>query len=217
MRLHVPDDAAGRRLDSFLADVPQIGSRAVAERLLGTGGVLVDGRVRLKSHKLAGGEEVEFEPPAAPKSTLEPESMDLAVPYEDEHLLIVDKPTGLVVHPAGTRGRARWCTGGSRTTSKVGTSRIARHRAPARPRHIRPARRRASPEAHRRLQELVRRVRSRASTAPSSSGARVAQGGRSTRRSAATAAMRSGIHSTPTLREAVTHFEVEELLKRHAL
>jgi len=50
MRLHVPDDAAGRRLDSFLADVPQVGSRAVAERLLGTGGVLVDGRVRLKSH-----------------------------------------------------------------------------------------------------------------------------------------------------------------------
>jgi 23S rRNA pseudouridine1911/1915/1917 synthase len=100
MRLHVPDDAAGRRLDSFLAELHQIGSRAVAERLLGTGGVLVDGRVRLKSHKLVGGEEIEFEPPTAPKSTLEPEAMDLSVPYEDEHLLIVDKPAGLVVHPA---------------------------------------------------------------------------------------------------------------------
>ncbi|MDX6424839.1 MAG: hypothetical protein QOD52_244, partial [Gaiellaceae bacterium] len=55
-RLLVPDDAAGRRLDSFLAELPEIGSRAVAERLLGTGGVLLDGRARLKSYKLAGGE-----------------------------------------------------------------------------------------------------------------------------------------------------------------
>ncbi len=99
-QLRVPDEAAGRRLDSFLAALPEIGSRAVAERLLGGGGVLVDGRARPKSHKLAGGEELEFEPPAAPVSTLEPQAMDLVVPYEDEHLLVVDKPAGLVVHPA---------------------------------------------------------------------------------------------------------------------
>ena len=55
-RLRVPDDAAGRRLDSVLAELPEIGSRAVAERLLNAGGVLVDGRARPKSHKLGGGD-----------------------------------------------------------------------------------------------------------------------------------------------------------------
>jgi 23S rRNA pseudouridine1911/1915/1917 synthase len=105
-RLHVPDTAAGERLDRFLAALPEIGSRAVAERLLGASGVLVDGRARLKSYKLEGGEELEFEPPAPPTSALEPQAMDLQIPYEDEHLLVVDKPAGLVVHPG-----AGWRTG----------------------------------------------------------------------------------------------------------
>jgi 23S rRNA pseudouridine1911/1915/1917 synthase len=89
-RLRVPEQAAGRRLDQFLAALPEIGSRAVAERLLSAGGVLVDGRARAKSHKLGGGEELEFEPPASPRSELEPQAMELTVPYEDEHLLVVD-------------------------------------------------------------------------------------------------------------------------------
>src|SRR5438876_360479 len=67
---------------------------------LGVAGVLVDGRPRLKSYKLEGGEELLFEPPPAPTSTLVPQAMDLVVPYEDEHLLVVDKHAGLVVHPA---------------------------------------------------------------------------------------------------------------------
>jgi 23S rRNA pseudouridine1911/1915/1917 synthase len=103
-RLRVPPDAAGERLDRFLARLPEIGSRAVAERLVAGEGVLVDGRARPKSHRLEGGEELEFEPPAPPVSTLTPEAMDLVVPYEDEHLLVVDKPAGLVVHPAPGHG-----------------------------------------------------------------------------------------------------------------
>jgi len=82
-RLRVPPESAGERLDRFLAQLPEIGSRAVAERLLGGGAVLVDGRSRAKSYKLEGGEEVEFELPAAAASTLVPEAMDLVVPYED--------------------------------------------------------------------------------------------------------------------------------------
>jgi len=99
-RLRVPPESAGERLDRFLAEVPEIGSRAVAERLVREGGVLVDGRARAKSHRLEGGEELEFETPAPRPSELVPEQMDLDVPYEDEHLLVVDKPAGLVVHPA---------------------------------------------------------------------------------------------------------------------
>ena len=95
----VPETAAGERLDRFLATIPAIGSRAAAERLLTAGDVLVDGVSRPKSHRLAGGEEVvvEQEPATAapPASTPEPR-----IAYEDEHLLVVDKPAGLVVHPA---------------------------------------------------------------------------------------------------------------------
>ena len=99
-RLRVPEEAAGERLDRFLAGLPEIGSRAVAERLLRDGGVLVDGAPRAKSARLAGGEELEFEAPGPVTSTLVPEEMELTVPYEDEHLLVVDKPAGMVVHPA---------------------------------------------------------------------------------------------------------------------
>ena len=59
----------------------------------------VDGVTRAKSWRLQGGEEVEFERPAEPLSP-EREELGLSIPYEDEHLLIVDKPVGLVVHPA---------------------------------------------------------------------------------------------------------------------
>jgi 23S rRNA pseudouridine1911/1915/1917 synthase len=104
-RLRVPPESAGERLDRFLSQLPEIGSRAVAERLLTGGGVRVDGRSRLKSHKLEGGEELEFEPPPPRTSTLEPQEMDLVIPYEDEHLLVVDKPAGLVVHPAPGHSR----------------------------------------------------------------------------------------------------------------
>jgi 23S rRNA pseudouridine1911/1915/1917 synthase len=80
--------------------LPEVGSRAAAERLLDAGAVLVDGRARSKSHKLAGGEEIaiaEQEPVAAAPDIAPP---GLTVAYADEHLLVVDKPAGVVVHPA---------------------------------------------------------------------------------------------------------------------
>ncbi|MGZ4381805.1 MAG: RluA family pseudouridine synthase, partial [Gaiellaceae bacterium] len=100
LRLLVPDDAAGARLDRFLAGLPELGSRAAAERALATGAVQVDGRGRPKSHRLEGGEELTVEVPDAARSALEPEELSLRIAYEDEHLLVVDKPAGLVVHPA---------------------------------------------------------------------------------------------------------------------
>jgi 23S rRNA pseudouridine1911/1915/1917 synthase len=62
--------------------------------------VLVDGAIRAKSFRLEGGEEVEVELAERAEPTLEPEAMDLRIAYEDEHLLVVDKPAGVVVHPA---------------------------------------------------------------------------------------------------------------------
>ena len=100
MKQRVPDAAAGERLDRYLAGLAEIGSRTLAERLLAAGDVRVDGAVRQKSHRLAGGEEVEFEPPARDDAPLVAEEMQLRIAYDDEHLLVVDKPAGLVVHPA---------------------------------------------------------------------------------------------------------------------
>jgi 23S rRNA pseudouridine1911/1915/1917 synthase len=97
-RIPVPPEAAGTRVDAFLAE--PLGSRARAARLLESGQVLVDGAKVAKRRVLAGGEEitvdVEEAPPAGP---VEPPP-DLAIPYQDEHVLVVDKPAGLVVHPA---------------------------------------------------------------------------------------------------------------------
>jgi 23S rRNA pseudouridine1911/1915/1917 synthase len=80
-----------------------VGSRALAERLVAAGAVLVDGERRPKSHRLAGGEELEIELPE--DVPLEPVELGLQLAFEDEYLLIVDKPAGIVVHPSGTEER----------------------------------------------------------------------------------------------------------------
>ena len=87
------------RLDRTLAGRAEVGSRSLAERLIADGAVLVDGEARAKSHRLEGGEEIVVELPPA-TAPLEAEEMDLDVVWEDEHLLVVDKPAGVVVHPA---------------------------------------------------------------------------------------------------------------------
>ena len=99
VRATVPDDAAGLRLDRFLAGLPEIGSRGVAERVLDLGTVRVDGEAAAKSRRLAGGETIEFEPPEE-SPPLGPEEVGVRISYEDEHLLVVDKPAGVVVHPS---------------------------------------------------------------------------------------------------------------------
>jgi 23S rRNA pseudouridine1911/1915/1917 synthase len=95
----VPDTAAGERLDRFVSTIPGVGSRAAAERLLAAGKVLVDGIDQPKSHRLGGGEEVSVDVTAAPVAAPAPPP-ELRIAYEDDHLLVVDKPAGLVVHPA---------------------------------------------------------------------------------------------------------------------
>jgi 23S rRNA pseudouridine1911/1915/1917 synthase len=93
----VPPEAAGERLDVFLA--AHTGSRSAAQRLIDAGAVTVDGEPRAKRFVLHGGERIEVgEAPVAP----EPEAADaeFEIAWQDEHLLVVDKPAGVVVHPA---------------------------------------------------------------------------------------------------------------------
>ena len=84
----------------MLAERPELESRALAERLIAAGAVLVDGERRAKSYRLEGGEEVTAEIPGA--TVLQAEALDVPIVWEDEHLLVVDKPAGIVVHPAGS-------------------------------------------------------------------------------------------------------------------
>lgn len=96
-----PEDA-GARIDAFLA-VP-LGSRSRAQRLLEAGAVTVDGRRVLKSARLLGGEAISVDESLEPADDAADvgagEPAAFGVVYEDEHLLVVDKPAGVVVHPA---------------------------------------------------------------------------------------------------------------------
>ena len=99
MELEVGSERAGERLDTFLAD--PLGSRARAQRLIDAGRVRVDGVAVPKRHRLSPGELVEVdEAEAKPAAVDEAAPAPFAVAYEDEHLLVVDKPAGVVVHPA---------------------------------------------------------------------------------------------------------------------
>jgi 23S rRNA pseudouridine1911/1915/1917 synthase len=102
--LPVPAAAAGARLDAWLAAELGI-PRARAAALAQDGAVLVDGRPAAKSTRLRGGERIAVEEPPAGEPEAGPPPPP-AVVWEDEHMLVVDKPAGLVVHPApGHRGQ----------------------------------------------------------------------------------------------------------------
>jgi len=218
VKRRVPDDAAGVRLDRFLAGVPEIGSRAVAERLLADGGVLVDGASLAKSHRLTGGEELEFDPPEHVAVELVPEQMPVRIAWEDDHLLVVDKPAGVVVHPAP--GHARGTLVHALLAHDVEGGEADRpgivHRLDRDTSGLMVVAR--SEDAHRRLQSLVRRRElerhylALVVGRPRSRRGRIeAPIGRDRRDPFK--------HSldTNTPRDAVTHFEVVELLPRHAL
>ena len=93
-RVTVPAAAAGERLDRFLAT--KLGSRGAAERAV-EAGALVDGLARPKSHRLEGGEKIELQEEVARPPLPAPPAPEIM--WEDEHLLVIDKPPGLVVHP----------------------------------------------------------------------------------------------------------------------
>ena len=98
--LEASAEDAGARLDAFLAARVEGVSRSTLKRVIEDGDVLVGGSAAKPSLKLKGGERVEVELPAPPPSGVEPEDIPLEILHEDEEVVVVNKPAGLVVHPA---------------------------------------------------------------------------------------------------------------------
>ncbi len=93
-------DTAGERLDAFLArTVPEL-TRSAAQRLLEEGCVRLNGRAAKKNDKLVPGDAVEYTIPEPKAVDIAPKEMPLDIVYEDEDVLVINKPKGLVVHPA---------------------------------------------------------------------------------------------------------------------
>ncbi|MGH2407509.1 MAG: RluA family pseudouridine synthase [Candidatus Limnocylindrales bacterium] len=95
----VPDAAAGTRVDRFMADASGL-SRAYVQRLISEGRLTSGGRALRANMLLHAGEALELEVPEVRPLEVEAEAIPLTIVYEDDDLLIVDKPAGLVTHPA---------------------------------------------------------------------------------------------------------------------
>jgi len=214
--VRVPADAAGLRLDRFLAGLEEVGSRAAAERILEADAVRVDGAARSKSYRVEAGQKIELEPPAS--APLVASSLDLRIAYEDDDLLVVDKPAGVAVHPG---------PGHSTGTLVHGLlGRTAGGTEPDRPGIVHRLDRDTSglmvvarnEDAYRRLQSLVRRHRLEREYLALVRGRPRSRSGRieaAIGRDRAEPTRQSIDTDTP--REAITHFEVVEQLPAHAL
>lgn len=98
--IRISPDQAGVRLDAYLASHIEGWSRARLQRLIENEDVLVNGKAAKPSYKLRAQDEIEVELIAPDTDTFSPEDIPLDIVYEDETLVVVNKPAGLVVHPA---------------------------------------------------------------------------------------------------------------------
>lgn len=96
----VPAEAEGERLDHFLAGKVSNLSRSQIQRFIEKKFVTVNGKVTKPSHKVRKGEYIRLEVPPTGPPELVPEPIPLDILYEDEQLIVVNKPAGMVVHPA---------------------------------------------------------------------------------------------------------------------
>ena len=109
--LAVPEDLAGERLDRALARMFPEYSRTRLKDWLLEGFVTVNGAAKRPRDLVAGGEVIRLQPQAALSVTSQPEAIDLDVVYEDDDLLVVNKPAGLVVHPGAGNVRGTLMNG----------------------------------------------------------------------------------------------------------
>ncbi|MDO8535477.1 MAG: RluA family pseudouridine synthase [Candidatus Omnitrophota bacterium] len=100
-KVRVSAENKGRRLDKFLAGhFEKDFSRVFLQRLLKKGKVLLNGEIPKRHHLVNTGETVEITIPQPEESVIRPEKIPLNIVYEDKHLLVVNKPQGMVTHPA---------------------------------------------------------------------------------------------------------------------
>ena len=97
---HINASDAGIRLDAYLAAHVQGWSRARLQRLIEDEEVLVNGKPAKSSHKLCANDEIEVELTPSPTAAFVPENIPIEIVFEDADLIVVNKPAGLVVHPA---------------------------------------------------------------------------------------------------------------------
>ncbi|MBR6102750.1 MAG: RluA family pseudouridine synthase [Ruminococcus sp.] len=93
-------DNKGERLDKWLSDQTESLTRNAVQKLIENGAVLIDGKAAAKNYKLRGGERVTVEMPEPEILDVKPQNIHLDIVYEDDDLLVVNKPKGMVVHPA---------------------------------------------------------------------------------------------------------------------
>ena len=93
-------DRDGVRIDAFLAETVEQLSRSAAQQLLEKGGITVNGKAVKKNYKTHDGDEITVELPEPEPVELLPENIPLDIRYEDEDVVVINKPKGLVVHPA---------------------------------------------------------------------------------------------------------------------
>lgn len=93
-------DEPGARLDKYVSERCAGLSRTRAQKLIGDGFVRVNGEITRAGHKLNTGDNITVNIPSEEPSSLESEPIPLSIIYEDDDLLVIDKPAGLTVHPA---------------------------------------------------------------------------------------------------------------------
>ena len=93
-------DKSGERADAALARLCPDLTRSAAQKLLESGAVTLDGKALKKNDKLQAGDRIEVELPEVQEVAIEPENIPLDIVYEDNDVIVVNKPKGLVVHPA---------------------------------------------------------------------------------------------------------------------
>ena len=98
--IEVPENFEGERIDKFLSVLLQDSSRNAIQKLIENGKVLVNGAQVNKKYKVSTDDEIKMLPSELKPLDAEPENIPLDIVYEDEHLLVVNKPRGMVVHPA---------------------------------------------------------------------------------------------------------------------
>lgn len=100
LSFQVDEADAGARLDAYLAQNIDGWSRARLQRLIEAGDVLVNSKLAKPSHKLSANDEIEVELTPPPESNFIPENIPLEIVFEDDQIIVINKPAGLVVHPA---------------------------------------------------------------------------------------------------------------------
>ncbi|WP_226666284.1 23S rRNA pseudouridine(1911/1915/1917) synthase RluD [Microbulbifer aggregans] len=98
--IQVPAECAGQRFDQIAADLIPDYSRARLQGWIKGGQLTVDGRTGKPKDKLFGGEQLQLRAELEPQGEWQPQDMNLDIVYEDDHLLVINKPADLVVHPA---------------------------------------------------------------------------------------------------------------------